>query len=51
MNTNSVTNTFIVLLAVPFSLLGALWFLNLLGYNMSIAVWAGLIALAGLGSK
>jgi Cu(I)/Ag(I) efflux system membrane protein CusA/SilA len=38
--------TAIVLLAVPFSLVGAFWFLYLLGYNMSIAVWVGLIALA-----
>ena len=36
-----------MLLAVPFSLVGAFWFLYLLGYNMSIAVWVGLIALAG----
>ncbi len=36
-----------VLLAVPFSLIGAFWYLYLLGYNLSIAVWVGLIALAG----
>src|SRR5262249_29575461 len=48
MNTKSTVKTFIVLLAVPFSLVGAFWFLYLLGYNMSIAVWVGLIALAGL---
>jgi Cu(I)/Ag(I) efflux system membrane protein CusA/SilA len=40
-----------VLLAVPFSLVGAFWFLYLLGYNMSIAVWVGLIALAGLDAE
>ncbi len=51
LNTNSVTKTFIVLLAVPFSLVGAFWFLYLLGYNMSIAVWVGLIALAGLDAE
>src|SRR4030095_3128860 len=47
MNTKSTVKTFLVLLAVPFSLIGAFWFLYLLGYNMSVAVWVGLIALAG----
>jgi len=51
LNTKSVTKTFIVLLAVPFSLVGAFWFLHLLGYNMSVAVWVGLIALAGLDAE
>jgi hypothetical protein len=51
MNTHSVTKTCIVLLAVPFSLVGAFWFLYLLGYNMSVAVWVGLIALAGLDAE
>src|SRR5271155_5625775 len=41
-NTKSAMKTVIVLLAVPFSLVGAFWFLYLLGYNMSIAVWVGL---------
>jgi Cu(I)/Ag(I) efflux system membrane protein CusA/SilA len=51
MNTKSVIKTMIVLLAVPFSLVGAFWFLYLLGYNMSVAVWVGLIALAGLDAE
>ena len=51
MNTKSMTKTFIVLLAVPFSLVGAFWMLYLLGYNMSVAVWVGLIALAGLDAE
>ena len=51
LNTRSVTKTLIVLLAVPFSLVGAFWLLYLLGYNMSVAVWVGLIALAGLGCR
>ncbi|HWY76279.1 MAG TPA: CusA/CzcA family heavy metal efflux RND transporter, partial [Verrucomicrobiae bacterium] len=51
MNTKSAVKTVIVLLAVPFSLVGAFWFLYLLGYNMSIAVWVGLIALAGLDAE
>jgi copper/silver efflux system protein len=50
-NTRSVTKTAIVLLAVPFSLVGAFWLLYLLGYNMSVAVWVGLIALAGLDAE
>jgi len=51
LNTRSAVKTMIVLLAVPFSLVGAFWFLYLLGYNMSIAVWVGLIALAGLDAE
>jgi copper/silver efflux system protein len=50
-NTRSVVRTFIVLLSVPFSLVGAFWLLYLLGYNMSVAVWIGLIALAGLDAE
>src|SRR5213079_2650081 len=50
-NTKSAVKTFIVLLAVPFSLIGAFWLLYLLGYNMSVAVWVGLIALAGLDAE
>jgi len=51
LNTKSVTKTFIVLLAVPFSLVGTFGLLYLLGYNLSVAVWVGLIALAGLDAK
>ena len=50
-NTKSAAKTFIVLLAVPFSLVGAFWFLYLLHYNLSMAVWVGLIALAGLDAE
>jgi Cu(I)/Ag(I) efflux system membrane protein CusA/SilA len=50
-NTGSLIKTAIVFLAVPFSLVGAIWFLYLLGYNMSIAVWVGIIALAGLDAE
>src|SRR5437867_7990308 len=50
-STRSVTRTLIVLLTVPFSLIGAFWLLYLLGYNMSVAVWVGLIALAGLDAE
>ena len=41
----------IVLLAVPFSAVGAVWLLPLLGYNVSIAVWVGMIALLGLDAE
>ncbi|MBI4621491.1 MAG: efflux RND transporter permease subunit [Desulfobacterales bacterium] len=50
-NTKSITKTVIVLLAVPFSLVGSFWLLYLLNYNMSIAVWVGIIALAGLDAE
>src|SRR5207249_5187307 len=50
-STRSVIKTAIVLLAVPFSLVGVFWLLYLLGYNMSVAVWVGLIALAGLDAE
>jgi copper/silver efflux system protein len=48
LNTRSVVKTLIVLLSVPFSAVGALWFVYLLGYNMSVGVWVGLIALLGV---
>jgi Cu(I)/Ag(I) efflux system membrane protein CusA/SilA len=51
LNTRSLAKTAIVLLAVPFSAVGAVWFLYLLGYNMSIAVWVGLIALLGVDAE
>jgi Cu(I)/Ag(I) efflux system membrane protein CusA/SilA len=51
LNTKSFPKTAIVLLAVPFSAVGAIWLLYALGYNMSIAVWVGLIALLGLDAE
>jgi Cu(I)/Ag(I) efflux system membrane protein CusA/SilA len=51
LNTHSTTKTLIVLLAVPFSAIGAIWLLYLLGYNMSIGVWVGLIALMGVDAE
>jgi copper/silver efflux system protein len=51
LNTRSLTKTFIVLLTVPFSLVGAFWLIYLLGYDMSVAVWIGLVALAGLDAE
>ncbi len=51
LNTKSVAKSVIVLLAVPFSLVGSFWLLYLLHYNMSTAVWVGMIALAGLDAE
>ena len=51
LNTKSIIKTAIVFLAVPFSLVGAVWLVYLLDYNMSIAVWVGIIALAGLDAE
>jgi Cu(I)/Ag(I) efflux system membrane protein CusA/SilA len=51
MNTRSAVKASIVMLAVPFSLIGAVWLLYLLGYNTSIAVWVGMIALMGLDAE
>jgi Cu(I)/Ag(I) efflux system membrane protein CusA/SilA len=50
-NTGSAVKTLIILLAVPFSAIGAIWFLYLLHYNLSIAVWVGLIALLGVDAE
>jgi Cu(I)/Ag(I) efflux system membrane protein CusA/SilA len=51
MNTKSMTKTLIIILAVPFSAVGAVWFLHFLGYNMSVGVWVGLIALLGVDAE
>ena len=51
LNTGSLPKTMIVLLAVPFSAVGAIWFLYAAGYNMSVAVWVGLIALLGIDAE
>ncbi len=51
LNTRSAVKTMIVILAVPFSAIGAVWLLHFLGYNMSIGVWVGLIALLGVDAE
>src|SRR6266446_6623768 len=51
MNLRSAAKCAIVLLAIPFSMIGAIWFVYLLGYNMSVAVWVGIIALAGVDAE
>jgi Cu(I)/Ag(I) efflux system membrane protein CusA/SilA len=50
-NTGSAVKAGIVLLAVPFSVVGAVWLMWLLGYNVSIAAWVGMIALMGLDAE
>jgi Cu(I)/Ag(I) efflux system membrane protein CusA/SilA len=51
MNTGFTIKTLIVLLAVPFSAIGAVWFLYFAGYSTSVAVWVGLIALLGVDAE
>jgi Cu(I)/Ag(I) efflux system membrane protein CusA/SilA len=51
LNTKSVVKTLIIFAAVPFSAVGAIWLLHWLGYNLSIAVWVGLIALMGVDAE
>jgi Cu(I)/Ag(I) efflux system membrane protein CusA/SilA len=51
LNTRSIARTLIIILAVPFSAIGAVWFLYLLGYNMSVGVWVGLIGLLGVDAE
>jgi len=50
-STRSVMKTLIVILAVPFSAVGALWMVYGMGYNLSIAVWLGIIALLGIDAE
>jgi len=50
-NTRSAVETGIVLCALPFSLIGAVWLVYALDYNLSVAVWVGMIALAGLDAE
>jgi len=51
LNFRSIPRCLLVLLSVPFSLVGAIWYLNFLGYHLSVAVWVGLIALAGVAAE
>ncbi len=51
LNTKSAFKAMVVMLAVPFSLVGAFWLLYALGYNLSIATWVGMIALMGLDAE
>ena len=47
----SVAETFMVMVGVPLSLVGAIWYLSMLGYNMSIAVWVGMITVVGTAAE
>ncbi len=51
LNFRSIPETFIILLSIPFAMTGSIWLLWLLDYNLSIAVWVGIIALAGLAAQ
>lgn len=51
LNFRGVVEPLIVMLALPFSLVGGVWYLWLLGYNTSVAVWIGFIALAGVAAE
>jgi len=51
MNTRSLVKTGIIFIALPLSLVGCFWYLYLLGYNSSVAVWVGVIALAGISAE
>ena len=51
LNFRSLTKSLIVLLSVPFATIGAIWYLDNLGYNLSVAVWVGIIALAGVAAE
>jgi Cu(I)/Ag(I) efflux system membrane protein CusA/SilA len=51
LNFKRLTETLIVMLSVPFALVGGIWLMWLLGYNMSVAVAVGFIALAGVAAE
>jgi len=51
LNFRSLVKSLIVLLSVPFAVIGAVWYLDYLGYNLSVAVWVGIIALAGVAAE
>lgn len=51
LNFGSLAKSLIVLLSVPFAVIGAIWYLQYLGYNLSVAVWVGIIALASVAAE
>jgi Cu(I)/Ag(I) efflux system membrane protein CusA/SilA len=51
LNFRGVTESLIVMLSVPFALVGGVWYIWLAGYNTSVAVWVGFIALAGVAAE
>jgi len=50
-NFGSLSETMVVVATIPFAVVGSIWFMYLLGYNMSIAVWAGILALLGVAAE
>ncbi len=50
-NFKNITEAIIVMLSLPFSIIGGIWFMYLLNYNLSVAVWVGFIALAGVAAE
>src|SRR5438105_3499456 len=51
LNFRSLAKSLIVLMSVPFAAVGAIWYLSYLGYNLSVAVWVGIIALVGVSAE
>ena len=51
LNFRSLAKSLIVLLSIPFAAIGAIWYLEYLSYNLSVAVWVGIIALAGVATE
>ena len=51
LNTRALVETLIIMLSVPLALVGSFWMLYVYGYNLSVAVWIGLIALAGVSAE
>src|SRR6266540_3210521 len=51
LNFRSLAKSLLVLLSVPFAVIGAFWYLHYLAYNLSVAVWVGIIALAGVAAE
>jgi Cu(I)/Ag(I) efflux system membrane protein CusA/SilA len=51
LNFRSFAKSLIVILSVPFAAIGTIWYLHFLGYNLSVAVWVGIIALAGVAAE
>jgi Cu(I)/Ag(I) efflux system membrane protein CusA/SilA len=51
LNFGSLAKSLIVLMSVPFAAIGAIWYLHYLGFNLSVAVWVGIIALVGVSAE
>ncbi len=51
LNFNRILDTLIIMLSIPFSIIGSVWLLFILNYNFSVAVWIGIVALAGVAAE